>query len=97
MKLKDSGRPTPILNIVQEQKECKSRPGFTRKFDKNVYEKIPWLCGCHESHAFFCFICLLFGGDGIWTKVGVRDIKHLALKTKKHENSPKHKSNLVSF
>lgn len=95
--LKNNARPTPVLNIKQEQKGCKSRPGFTRKFDKNVYDKNPWLCGCDETNAFFCFVCLIFGGDENWTKVGVRDLKHLVDKTKKHENSPKHKNNLVSF
>lgn len=82
MDLKNNGRPTPVLNIVQEQKGCKSRPGFTRKFDKNVY-KTPWLCGCDENNAFFCFVCLIFGGDDIWTKIGVCDLKHLVDKVKK--------------
>lgn len=97
VEIKNNGRPKPVLNINQTQKGCKSRPAFTRKFDINVYDKVLWLCGCDESNAFFCFICLLFGGEENWTKIGVRDLKHLTEKCKKHENSPKHKNNLVSF
>uniref|UniRef100_V5GS97 Zinc finger protein n=1 Tax=Anoplophora glabripennis TaxID=217634 RepID=V5GS97_ANOGL len=98
VELKNNGRPTPVLNLVQVQKECKSRPAFIRKFDKNIYDKTLWLCGCDETNRFFCFVCLLFGGgEENWTKTGVSDLKHLEIKIKKHENSPKHKNKLVSF
>lgn len=53
--IKNSGRPTPNLNIVQVQKECKSRGSFKRKFDKGVYDKTLWLCGCEEKNSFFLF------------------------------------------
>ncbi|CAH1114114.1 unnamed protein product [Psylliodes chrysocephalus] len=96
--LKNSGRPTPELHIVQEQPQYKHRNSFKRKFDKNIYNKTIWICGCEETNSFFCFVCLLFGGgDDDWTKNGVNDLKHLSLKIKKHEQSFKHKNNIVSF
>ena len=53
VKLKDSGRPAPILNIVQEQKECKSRPGFKRKFDKTFMRRIRGCADVTKAMLFF--------------------------------------------
>lgn len=95
--LKNTGRPTPILNIVQVQPGYKGRGDFTRKFDKQIYDKYSWICGCEEKNSFFCFVCLFFGGDDSWTKNGVQDLKHLSEKIKKHENAEKHRHNMISF
>lgn len=97
LELKNTGRPVPIMNIEQVQSKCKNKGQFTRKFDKNIYNKHSWVCGCEEKNSFFCFVCLLFGGDDNWTKNGVQDLKHLSDKIKKHENSAKHRNNFVSF
>jgi hypothetical protein len=97
IELKNSGRPVPDLNLVQEQKQYKNKGAFTRRFDKSVYKKTPWICGCEETNAFFCFVCLLFGGDDKWTEEGVCDLKHLVTKSNSHEGSKKHKDNFMSF
>uniref|UniRef100_A0A8D0HC97 Uncharacterized protein n=1 Tax=Sphenodon punctatus TaxID=8508 RepID=A0A8D0HC97_SPHPU len=54
------------------------------------YEKKTWLCSSVSKNALFCFPCLLFGGEAVWTKVGVTNVKHLADKTKKHEATQSH-------
>jgi hypothetical protein len=95
--LKNNGRPLPHLNIVQEQKQYKNKAAFTRRFNKSVYKKTPWICGCEETNAFFCFVCLLFGGDDKWSKEGMNNLKQLVPQIKKHEGSKKHKHNFVSF
>ncbi|KAJ3620532.1 hypothetical protein MTP99_004473 [Tenebrio molitor] len=97
IELIQSGRPVPNLNIAQEQRPYKNKCAFTRRFDKSVYKKMPWICGCEETNAFFCFVCLLFGGDDKWTREGVCDLKNLSTQIKKHEGSKKHKNNFVSF
>jgi hypothetical protein len=92
IELIQSGRPVPNLNIAQEQRPYKNKCAFTRRFDKSVYKKMPWICGCEETNAFFCFVCLLFGGDDKWTREGVCDLKNLSTQVKKHEGSKKHKT-----
>lgn len=39
LELKHGGRPTPDLNLVQEEKQYKNRNAFKRKFDKSIYSK----------------------------------------------------------
>ena len=83
LKVKEIGRPTPNLNI--EQRGANKKYTFTRKFSSDLYKKFYCLCGCEEVNAVFCFPCLLFGEDCAWTKWGVKDLKHIAQKSKKHE------------
>lgn len=93
--IKIKGRPTPVLSL---EENAKSRSyEYTRRFNKGVYEKHDWLCGCDEANALFCFPCLLFGGDPTWTKSGMKDLKHLQEKIAKHEKSAKHLHNVVSL
>jgi hypothetical protein len=66
----------PNLNIVHEKKQYKNKAAFTRRFNKSVYKKTPWICGFEETNTFFCFVCLLFGGDDKWTEEDVCDLKH---------------------
>ena len=95
VELKSRGRPVPDLNIVQASSSRSS--AYTRKFNREIYTKCEWLCGCEKRNALFCFPCLLFGGDSTWTSAGVTDLGHLTLKTKKHENSQRHLKNVVSL
>lgn len=88
---KELGPPRPDLSIQVVYKD-KNRT-YNRHFNKSMYEKWEWMCGCSEVNSFFCFPCLLFGGDEIWTKTGIRDLKHLADKCKKHGLSKVHLNN----
>lgn len=89
--VKTLGRPLPDLNIVQNIKTDKRQ--FKRVFKRDLYNNNDWLCGCEIENAFFCFPCLLFGGEATWTKSGVTDINHLSTKIKKHESSAAHIQN----
>ncbi len=65
----------------------------------SMYTKKAWLCGCLSANALFCFLCLLFkatGADQTWTVTGVRDMKHLSEKVRKHENALGYSHNLGS-
>lgn len=95
IEIKRLGRPTPDLNIVQ----CvasKSR-SFTRKFNRDIYSKHSWICGCDNKNALFCFPCLLFGGEALWTKIGLTDLNHSGDRIKKHVVSAKHMRNVLQF
>lgn len=89
--IKKLGRPLPNLNLQQQTKNrC-------RKFNPEIYNKNKWICGSQEVNAFFCFPCVLFGGDVSWTKTGIRDIGHIWSKIKVHESSKRHMDNVLSF
>ncbi|KAJ8926461.1 hypothetical protein NQ314_021252 [Rhamnusium bicolor] len=44
LEIKNSGRPTPVSNIVQEQRKYNNKNAFKRKFDKSIYNKTIWIC-----------------------------------------------------
>jgi hypothetical protein len=73
--VKSHGRPLPDLKIVKTSSSRKST--YQRKFNPEIYSEHDWLCGCDVKNAFFCFPCLLFGGDATWTSTGVTDFGHL--------------------
>lgn len=87
--------PRPQLTINQVFKD-KNRM-YNRTFSTAVYEKWEWMCGCPTINALFCFPCLLFGGEDTWTKSGVKDLKHLSEKSKKHSLSRCHIDNEMSL
>jgi hypothetical protein len=98
IKIKDSGKPTPMLNIVQVT-NSKSRQ-FKREFKSDIYEKTNWICCCVDTNRLFCFPCLLFARGNAkysWTKTGVTDLGHLAQKIKKHENAQSHINAQLDF
>lgn len=75
------GEPCPDLNTTQIFK------GKCRKFNRSIYEKSTGLVDAK----FICFfVCILFGRNIIWTKVGVKVLKHLKKKIKKHEHFKSH-------
>ncbi|XP_069683566.1 zinc finger MYM-type protein 1-like [Periplaneta americana] len=95
LEIKALGRPVPELNIEQTIKS-KNRQ-YIRKFNASIYDKHIWICGCEKSNSLFCFPCLLFGGEYIWTKTGVTDINHLTDRIRKHETSKSHIKNDLSL
>lgn len=95
IEIKSLGRPMPNLNMQ------KCGPGrsieYVRQFNCNIYDKCLWVCGCEESNSLFCYPCLLFGGDVLWTKSGVNDLRCFQQKIKKHEQSSKHMNNMINL
>ena len=89
IRIKSLGRPTPNLIISQG---CKGRnsKSYTRKFSRKLYDDTDWLCGCDVTNAFFCFPCLLFGGERSWTVTGQTDLRNLGTKIKRHSKSEQH-------
>jgi hypothetical protein len=69
----------------------------TRHFNARWYERKPWLTASESRKTFFCFSCLLFGGDLSWTCKGVKDLKHLSERVKYHENTSRHKRNILKL
>ena len=55
--IKEKGRPTPDLHINYTS-SSKTR-SYNRVFNKNVYDKYKWLCGCSATNKLFCFVCYL--------------------------------------
>lgn len=95
IKLKQNGRPLPDISI---EKEGSSRgKQYKRQFNREVYSRNDWICGCNKKNALFCFPCILFGGDKSWTQTGVTDLKHLSQKIKKHETCRHHLHNTIEF
>lgn len=52
-KIKTLGRPMPNLNLVQVSK--KDNRTFTRRFNKEIYKKNNWICGCNVTNLLYCF------------------------------------------
>ncbi|XP_076048822.1 uncharacterized protein LOC143029777 isoform X2 [Oratosquilla oratoria] len=93
--IRKRGRPTPDIYI--QQKSSSGRKEHSHQFSSDLYKKYKWLCGCDEVMALYCFPCLLFGGDSLWTESGVMDFEHLTQKIGKHEISVKHINNLIDL
>ncbi|XP_030575216.1 uncharacterized protein LOC115772910 isoform X2 [Archocentrus centrarchus] len=97
-RIKELGPDRPNLQI-QQQASDRGR-SYTRAFSSSSYDKRSWLAGCDVSNAFYCFPCLLFqssGTEAMWTATGVRDLKHLSEKCKRHENSRSHLDNAMKL
>lgn len=94
--IKQKGRPTPDLQI-NFASTSKTRT-YNRVFNKNIYGKYDWMCGCSIANKLFCFVCLLFHKEiTAWTKHGVNDLKHIAERAKKHEISVAHLNASMDF
>ena len=61
VEIKRLGRPTPdfIIKVAMKSKNKQ----FVRTFNKELYKKHEWLCGCDSVNAAFCFPCLLYAGE----------------------------------
>ncbi|XP_063749607.1 zinc finger MYM-type protein 1-like [Eleginops maclovinus] len=96
--VKDLGPDQPELLI--SQKTFEKNKTYKRGFSRVWYMKKPWLAGCPQVNAVFCFPCLLFkqsGADTSWTVTGVNDMKHLSEKIKKHECTKTHITSAVKL
>lgn len=96
--VKEMGPEQPELSIRQQASEKGKR--YMRGFSRSWYSRKAWLAGCGHANALFCFPCLLFktaGTDPAWTVTGVRDMKHLSEKVKKHESTRTHMDNAVKL
>jgi hypothetical protein len=89
---KKLGAHKPIDFKLQQSGKNQNRPFSTFSFDK-----IRWLTVSEEKKSFFCFVCVLFGGESNWTVTGIIDLKHLSERVKKHEASAVHIENDVKF
>ncbi|CAH0555386.1 unnamed protein product [Brassicogethes aeneus] len=85
--IKKKGRHNPDLRIHYTS-AGKGRT-YNRVFNRNIYEKYEWICGCSVTNKLFCFMCLIFKKNKLraWNKHGLVDLKHIAERAKKHENS----------
>lgn len=96
LELKKRGRPMPVINIearaVSRGREYKRSCNSTE-----VYPKYDWICGCNRKNAFFCFPCLLYGGERVWTEEGLIDVQHMSQTLKRHDNSRRHIKNMVNL
>ena len=68
-----------------------------RTISSTWFDKKSWLTACDERKNLFCFSCLLFGGENLWTNKGYNDLKHLSERISKHECSKAHMNNCVSL
>ena len=68
-----------------------------RGFNVEWFVKKKWLTISIQKTALFCFPCLLFGGDGTWSRTGYKDLKHLSERIAKHESSGSHLDNAVKL
>ena len=56
IELKDEGRPLPDIYI---EKEGSSRgKSYKRLFNREIYSRNNWICGCNKTNALFCFPCV---------------------------------------
>ena len=98
LRVKELGPEQPDLTIRQQASEKGKR--YMRGFSRSWYNRKAWLAGCGHANALFCFLCLLFkttGTDPARTVTGVRVIKHLSEKVRKHENTRTHMDNSIKL
>ena len=95
LEIKILGCPLPDLTIKQNIKS--GTRTFCRTFKSDYYSKTDWLCGCDTKNALFCFPCLLFCGEQLWTKSGLTGINHLSERVEKHQASNVHIKNILQL
>lgn len=83
-------QPRDVRIIQQDGKK-------TRTFCITWFDKKSWLSVSDEKKSLFCFYCVLFGGENLWTLSGCKDLKHLSERIQKHECSKKHMHNAIQF
>lgn len=95
--IKNAGRPTPVL-IINKETKCKDKI-IRRTFNRDIYDRSYWICGCDVTNKLYCFPCILFNrsNEMNWYKHGVDDLGHLAGKIKVHEQPQAHINAQLSF
>ncbi|KAL3058069.1 hypothetical protein OYC64_010285 [Pagothenia borchgrevinki] len=85
--------------VIKQQDSEKGKP-YVRGLSRSWYTRKAWLAECSHANALFCFPCLVFkttGTDAAWTTTGVRDMKHLSDKVRKHENTRAYMDNAMKL
>ena len=82
--------------VIKQQDSEKGKP-YVRGLSRSWYTRQAWLAECSHANALFCFPCLVFKTDAAWTTTGVRDMKHLSEKVRKHENTRAHMDNAMKL
>ncbi|XP_028670787.1 uncharacterized protein LOC114661764 [Erpetoichthys calabaricus] len=77
------------LVIIQEGN------GKKRSFNPEWFYRKSWLTASISKKALFCFPCLLFEGESVWTTTGFTDLKHLSERLAKHESCASHVDNSI--
>ena len=83
-------RPTDLI-IIQEGKDK------NWSFNQEWFQRKTWLTGSSSKKALYCFPCLLFGGETVWTTTGFKDLKHLSERLVKHESCASHVDNAIKL
>ena len=86
------GRPTPQLPTLSTKTK-----NYTRHFQESWYSSFKWLCGCKSTQKLYCWPCILFSSDGVWTKNGVSDMNNFLNLKNRHENSKEHITSAISL
>jgi hypothetical protein len=69
--IKQLGPPRPNLKI-RKQNLIKGKI-VVRNFNRGMYNNASWLCACHVSNSFYCFVCLVMRSadcDPAWVQTG---------------------------
>ena len=87
LKIKENGRPTPKLNMIQTTKA-----GGSRSFNEENYARTEWLAG--SDLKLFCWPCILFDESPTpnpWISIGFDDLKkNLQRAMERHGKSKSH-------
>jgi hypothetical protein len=96
MQIKNQGRPMPDITV---KKEGVSRgKSYVRTLKSSIlYKEHKWVCGCEKTASFFCFPCLLYGGNDAWSKRGVSNPQKISLLLCDHEKNKLHVENMFKF
>lgn len=92
-----SDKPKKLLNndLGTQSKGVKA---FMRHFNENMYDTVPWLCGCHRLRKLFCWPCLLFSQEkSAWSRIGFDDLNNLHKSQKRHQVTQNHIMCLKQF
>jgi hypothetical protein len=87
--IKSLGPPRPKI-VFEGKRQCNL---------SEQYNNHPWICGCPDRKAFFCFPCLILKPHSLscWTTNGAKDLKNLSNLRKQHERTQDHVSASASF
>lgn len=86
-----SPKPTPNLKIFQPSKT------HNRYFNRSIYNTV-WIAGCSHINKLFCWYCIFFSNDkNVWNTSGYNDLNNISTAIKRHQNSHKHLSAVISF
>lgn len=98
VKIKSLGRPTPNLKLTN--KVLFKGKEITRKFNKNIYDRNQWICGCEvKIYCSVYHVCSSAMDKTYLGQIMVLGTLATSLKKlkKKHESSSYHINSLVNL